>query len=123
MQIVENWSRISGTVESFDVPELPGADGTLTIRVNSVRDVPRKEGAHYANLLNDAKGTVVRIRVPAEAIRHLNAHPGGKIELDVRRGRSPATLFAHPEGTVRVSSDSLESNQGLLWVHRACARS
>jgi hypothetical protein len=94
--IVENWSRISGTVESFDVPELPEADGWLTVRVDRVTDVTSK-GVHYKNLLKDAKGTIVKIRVPAEAIRQLEARAGGTIELDVRRGKSPAALFAHPD--------------------------
>src|SRR5262245_42614189 len=97
MQIVENWSRISGTVESFEVPQLPEADGIITVRVSRVAEVRDKRGDHYPNLLKDAKGTVVRVRVPAEAIRHLKAKPGDAIELDVRRGRSPSVLFAHPD--------------------------
>jgi hypothetical protein len=96
VQIVENWSRISGIVESFEVPELPEADGWVTVRVDKVSDVSSK-GTHYRNLLKDAKGTEVRIRVPAEAIRRLKAKSGEKIEIDVRRGRSPSALFAHPD--------------------------
>ena len=98
-QIVENWSRLSGRVESWDAPKSPNDEGTLTIRVEQVGTVAKEEGAAYPNLLEGVKGTTVRIRVPAAAVPRVRVRAGEEVTLDVRRGRSPDSLFAHPELT------------------------
>jgi len=96
-QIVENWSRISGRVESWDAPTSPNDEGILTVRVKQVGSVATEKGAAYPNLLERVKGTTVRIRVPAAAVPRVRARAGEEITLDVRRGRSPDLLFAHPD--------------------------
>ena len=96
-QIVENWSRLSGRVESWEPPKIPNDEGILTVRVEQVGSVAKEKGAAYPNLLEGVKGTTVRIRVPAAAVPRIRARPGEGVTLVVRRGRSPDLLFAHPE--------------------------
>jgi hypothetical protein len=96
-QVVENWSRISGTVESWDAPRSPGAEAVLTIHVDRVGDVPKHEGVVYPNLLTNLTGGTVRIRIPAAAVSRVSQRKGEQITLDVRRGRAPDALFAHPD--------------------------
>ena len=96
-QIVENWSRLSGTVESWDPPKNPNDQGILTVHVEQVGSVAKEHGAAYANLLEGVNGTTVRIRVPAAAVPRIRARPGEGVTLVVRRGRSLNLLFAHPE--------------------------
>jgi hypothetical protein len=96
MHIVENWSRLTGTVASWQAPAAPDEPGILTLRVERVRDVPSGRGA-YRNLLEAIEGQTVRIRVPHDAAKDLTIETGGTIELDVRRGRSADQLFAHPD--------------------------
>jgi hypothetical protein len=97
LQIAENWSRIRGTVEGWEPPRRPGASGTLTIAVEQVDDVVPTDGTHHRNLLVDATGTTVRVTVPASAAAHVRPQKGETAVIEVRRGRSPDRVFAHPK--------------------------
>jgi len=96
-QITENWARVAGRVEAWDPPAEPGGLGTLKLRVESVRDIPRGRGATYKNLLKADEGSSLRILVPAAAAPGLGLVVGQHVDLDVRRGRSLDHVFARPE--------------------------
>jgi len=97
VQIVENWSRIHGRVESWQPPRKAGEPGTLTIVVDGVDDVASPDGSRHRNLMTDAKGTTVHVMVPASAATHFQPRTGSTATVDVRRGRSPDHVFAHPK--------------------------
>ena len=42
-------------------------------------------------------GETVRVTVPASAARHMRPQKGSTAVVNVRRGRTPGQLFAHPE--------------------------
>jgi hypothetical protein len=48
-------------------------------------------------LLNGDEGRSLRVLVPAAAASRLQPAVGERIELDVRRGRSPDHVFARPQ--------------------------
>lgn len=97
MQIAENWSRIRGRVEAWHPPRKAGDPGTLTIAVERVDDVASPDGSRHRNLLADAAGTTVHVTVPASAAERVEPRKGSTAVVDVRRGKSPDRLFAHPE--------------------------
>ena len=97
MQIAENWSRIRGRVEAWEPPHKAGDPGTLTIAVDRVDDVDSPDGSRHRNLLADATGKTVRVTVPASAASHMQAQKGSTAVVNVRRGKSPDQVFAHPE--------------------------
>ena len=94
-QIVENWARIAGQVEAWDPPAEADGMGTLTLRVEKVSDIPRQEGGTYKNLLKGTEGQSLRIQMPAAGSRGIPPIDE-RLELDVRRGRSPDHVFARP---------------------------
>jgi hypothetical protein len=96
-QIAENWARIAGRVEAWDPPAERDGSGTLTVRVESVSDIPREKGAAYKNLLKGDEGRSLRVLVPAAIATRLKPAVGERVEFDVRRGRSPNHVFARPE--------------------------
>jgi len=102
VQIAENWSRIRGRIEAWQPPRSEGEAGTLTIVVADVEDVVSRDGARHRNLLADAAGTTMRVIVPADAAKHVNAATGATAVLDVRRGHSSDRVFAHPD-RIRVT--------------------
>ena len=97
VQIAENWSRIRGRVEAWQPPRKAGDPGTLTIVVERVDDVASPDGSRHRNLLADAAGTTVHVMVPASAATRVQPRKGSTAVVDVRRGRSPDRVFAHPE--------------------------
>ena len=97
MQIAENWSRIRGRVEAWQPPRKAGDPGTLTIVVERVDDVASPDGSRHRNLLADATGTTVHVMVPASAATRVQPRKGSTAVVDVRRGKSPDHVFAHPE--------------------------
>jgi hypothetical protein len=97
VQIAENWSRIHGRVEGWQPPRKPGDPGTLTIAIERVDDVASPDGSSHRNLMVDAKGTTVRVMVPASAATRVQPQKGSTAVVEVRRGRSPDRLFAHPD--------------------------
>lgn len=92
MQIVENWSRIVGHVERWTPPKDAADHGEVIVRVERVEAVKG-----YRNLLDDAAGTSLRVRIPASAAPGLDPAEGTAIAVDVRRGRQPGVVFANPE--------------------------
>jgi hypothetical protein len=102
-QIVENWARVTGRVEAWEPPAKAGGVGTLTLRVESVSDIPRGRGLAYKNLLKGGEGRLLCVLVPAAAATQLPLVVGHRINLDVRRGRSQDRVFARPQpfGTAR----------------------
>jgi hypothetical protein len=97
VQIAENWSRIRGRVEAWQPPRKPGDPGTLTIAVERVDDVASHDGSRHRNLLGAVTGTRVLGIVPASAAARVAPRKGSIAVVDVRRGRSPDRVFAHPE--------------------------
>ena len=97
MQIAENWSRIRGRVEAWQPPRKAGDLGTLTIAVEGVDDVASPDGSRHRNLLAHAAGTTVQVMVPASAATRVHPQKGSTAVVDVRRGKSPDRVFAHPE--------------------------
>jgi len=96
-QISENWARIAGRVEAWDPPAQANGSGTLTVRVEKVSDIPRENGAAYANLLKGNEGRSLRIVIPAAIAARLKPKFDERVEFDVRRGRSSDHVFARPE--------------------------
>ena len=92
MQVVENWSRITGRVERWTPPGEAGDHGELVVRVERVEPVKG-----HRNLLEKAEGTSLRVRVPLSAAATLEAAAGASIAVEVRRGRDPGVVFANPE--------------------------
>ena len=101
MQVVENWSRIAGRVESWTPPKDAEDHGELVVRVERVSDVKGEGGKAYPNLLEKADGTTLRVRVPPSAASKIDPAEGASVTMDVRRGREPGLAFANPE-TIRV---------------------
>lgn len=91
VQIVENWSRVTGTVESFTPSEDPQDPGRLRLRITSVQPVEP-----FANLMAGYEGRVVDISVPATLLSRLSLAPGRSVTLRLRRG-GPTGVFGHPE--------------------------
>jgi hypothetical protein len=80
VQIVENWSDVTGTVGSCrPSPNVPGFV-EIEIVVEQVKPV---EGV--ANLLEHAAGKNLTVLVPEEVVKSLNITLGDKIECRVRR--------------------------------------
>ena len=104
VQVRENWSHIVGCVESWTPPKDAEDHGELVLRVERVEDVPAgARGKAPPNMLAKAEGTVLRVRVPASAAAKLEAASGATVSADVRRGKDPGVVFAHPE-RIRIGS-------------------
>lgn len=101
MEIVENWSRIVGTVREWQPSAEPNAPATVVICVEDVRTVMSGDRS-YRNLIATSKGETVRVQVPCVDADNLNLVQGMHIELEARRGRSATRLFAKP-GTIVVT--------------------
>jgi hypothetical protein len=97
MQVRENWSHVVGRVESWTPPAAEGGHGELVVCVERVKPVVAEGGKAYPNLVEKAAGTTLRIRVPSSAAARLDAEAGATVSVDVRRGKDPGIVFAHPE--------------------------
>ena len=104
VQVRENWSHVTGRVESWTPPKDAEDYGELVLKIERVDDVPSAtRGRAHPNMLEKAEGTTVRVRVPASAASKLDPAAGATISADVRRGKAPGVVFAHPE-KIRVRS-------------------
>ena len=97
MQVAENWSRIRGRVEAWVPPRRDGDPGTLTLVVDRVEDVVAEDGSRHRNLLAGTSGTTLQVKVPASVAADMAPRKGSTAVVDVRRGRSPHSVFAHPD--------------------------
>jgi len=98
VQVRENWSHVVGRVESWTPPKGADDHGELVVKVERVGDVQAEAGGRaHPNMLEKAEGTTLRVRVPASAAAKLDAAAGATISADVRRGKDPGVVFAHPE--------------------------
>lgn len=98
VQVRENWSHVVGCVESWTPPKDADDHGELVLKVERVEDVPAgARGKAPPNMLAKAKGTTLRVRVPASAAAKLDPASGATVSADVRRGKDPGVVFAHPE--------------------------
>jgi hypothetical protein len=101
VQVRENWSHVTGRVESWTPPKDAEDHGELVVKVERVGAVPSETGGPpMPNLLEKAEGTTLRVRVPSSAAAKLDAASGARISVDVRRGKDPGIVFAHPEKIV-----------------------
>ena len=103
MQVKENWSHVVGRVEKWTPPKDADDHGELVVRVERIEDVKGEAGKAWPNLLEKAEGTTLCVRVPASAAATLDAPDGASITIDVRRGREPGLVFAHPD-KIRIRS-------------------
>ena len=92
MQVVENWSRVTGRIVSWTPPTGDDEPGELVVHVERVEPVKG-----HRHLLEKVEGTSLRVRVPPSAAATLDPAAGTSIALDVRRGREPGVVFANPE--------------------------
>lgn len=91
VQIVENWSRVTGTVEDVTPSEDPRNPGRLLLRIDSIQPVEP-----FANLMAGYEGRTVEISLPAALLSRLPLVPGRSVTLRVRRG-GPTGVFSHPD--------------------------
>lgn len=96
VQVAENWSRIHGRVEAWTAPQAPGEPGRLTLAVDRVDTVVSEDGSRHRNLLAHAAGRTVEVIVPASAMGGIEPRAGTTVAIDVRAGRSPGRVVAHP---------------------------
>jgi hypothetical protein len=91
VQILENWSEISGTVRSREPsPDMPNF-ARVTIAVKQVTPV-----AGVANMLERVDGTDIVVHVPRELVASLSIAPGDVIRCRVRRA-AHNRMFVHGE--------------------------
>lgn len=93
VQVVENWSQLTGTVREVQVdPEL--RDHLLvTVDVDAVDPVARHSGDHYPNLLADTAGQRLVITVRHDAAEAAGIAPGRRMRATVQRS-SPFRCMA-----------------------------
>jgi hypothetical protein len=97
MQVKENWSHVVGRVESWTPPKDAEGQGEMVVRVDRVSDVKGEDGRAWPNLLGQAEGTTLRVRVAGGAAAGLEIVEGSTVTVDVRRGRESGVAFANPE--------------------------
>lgn len=97
MQVIENWSRVTGRVVSWTPPAGDDQPGELVVDVERVDPVEREGGRTWPNRLDKAAGQRLRVRVPPSAAATLEAQAGDAVTLNVRRGRDATVVFANPE--------------------------
>jgi hypothetical protein len=90
VSIIENWSRVTGTVEAIDDAAFPGFT-TVDLSVNQVEPV-----GSFPNLLNRFAGQKLTVRLPKAKASTLSLTPGAAISLRARL--APGNVaFAHPD--------------------------
>ncbi|MBZ0114895.1 MAG: hypothetical protein K8J08_20710 [Thermoanaerobaculia bacterium] len=79
VQIVENWSDLTGVVQAVRA-EATGDRVTVTVGVDSAAPVEE-----FAHLLADAVGTEIDVSMPASLVAEQEVTVGGAIRFRVRR--------------------------------------
>ena len=104
VQVRENWSHVTGCVESWTPPKDAEDYGELVLKIERVEKVTTTtRGRAFPNMLEKAEGTTIRVRIPPSAAAKLDPASGATVSADVRRGKDPGVVFAHPE-KIRVRS-------------------
>jgi hypothetical protein len=101
VQIIENWSRIGGTVLRVEPAPDYATFVLAQVQVDSVEPV-----AGFANLLVDATGQTLPVLIPSNLVSRLGLRVGSRIRARVRRA-SLKRIFAHAE-EVTVEPDRVE---------------
>jgi hypothetical protein len=91
VQIIENWSRITGQLRAWAPESDLAGYGSAEILVERVDPV-----GSFPNLLEQARGQILVVLVPHEVARTLPLESGGRIACRVRRGGSKR-VFVHPD--------------------------
>lgn len=91
VQIVENWSDLTGDVVAWQPTSTLSGFGIAEVRVRNMAPVGR-----FPNLLRDTIGDTVKIYVPTAAAARLNLSPGARVRFRVRKA-GPTSIFVHPE--------------------------
>jgi hypothetical protein len=89
MQIVENWTDVTGKVAGVE----PGEAGDGLVKVN-LKVSRTHEVKGYANLLAETKGQILAVHLPQAAADELKL--GDKVSCRLRRS-GQQRIFAHPE--------------------------
>ncbi len=95
MQIIENWTDVTGKVIGVEPSEVHGDLVKVNLKVSRVAEV---EG--YANLLAETKGQTLAVHLSQAAAEQLKL--GEKVSCRLRRGNQQR-IFAHPEQTKKAS--------------------
>ena len=91
VQVIENWTRLRGTVMRIAPSAANAGYRSVAIRVEAACDVPS-----FPNLLRDTVGSVVEVQVSGAAAERLDLLPGDGVTGLVRMG-GPQRYFAHVE--------------------------
>ena len=91
MQIVENWSNITGEVKDHHPSK--SVDGFTTLKI-AVKDV--KPVNNFSNLLKEASGKTIEVNVPNDIVNSSELKPGAVVSGQVRRA-GLNNIFAHPD--------------------------
>lgn len=91
VQIVENWSDITGKVDTVSASTTNSGFRAASVHIDSARIVE-----NYPNLLQQTVGQTIFIQVPDDLAGRLQLKPGDAIEARVRQG-GPDRYFVHPD--------------------------
>jgi hypothetical protein len=95
VQIIENWSEVSGVVRSRKAADREGFD-LVAIAVDRVEPVPG-----YANLLEKAEGSELDVLMPEEIVASNKIGLGDAITCRVRLGNRRQAFVHREHITVR----------------------
>jgi hypothetical protein len=90
VQIVENWTKVRGSVVSISPTPKQAGQLTVTLQVESVAPVDS-----FPNLLEKAAGEAIAVILPADHALAASLKAGDQVEAQVRRGQS--RNFFHPD--------------------------
>jgi hypothetical protein len=95
VNVIENWSQVTGTIRTIEPdPELPD-HVLLTVEIDSVDPVQRESGEHFPNLLARTLDQTVELTLRADAAARGDVRPGKRISARVQLF-SPSRLFIDP---------------------------
>ena len=94
MQIIENWTDVTGKVASVETSEVSADFVKVNLKVSRAAEVKG-----YANLLAETKGQTLAVHLPQATAEQLKL--GEKVSCRLRRGNQQR-IFAHPEQTKKA---------------------
>jgi len=120
VQIIENWSEVSGVVRTCS--SSPDVAGFVAVEV-AVEKVNPVEG--FANLLGNTGGKPLVVLVPGELAKSLHISPGVMIACRVRRANLDRTFVHRNHISIHRSSChaifKVLGGSGLVPKHRSRA--